>query len=80
MTENEIGDKYKALHDNLSKSYYSGQSDLTKEAFDAQHGQVWVDMEAELIAEGYRKPPEPVRDLEKEIDELKAKVEAMRIK
>jgi len=31
-------------------------------------------MEAELIAEGYIKPPEPVRDAFAEIDELKAKI------
>lgn len=70
-TEAEIKAKYKNLHDDLSKSYYGGTSGLTKEEFDAQHGQIWADMEAELIAGGYLTLPEPVRDLAKELDTLK---------
>lgn len=57
MTEAEIKAKYKALHDTLAESYYGGTSGLTKEEFDIQHGKIWNDMEAELIAEGYRQPP-----------------------
>jgi len=77
MTEEEIKTKYKGLHDELSNGYYSGTSGLTKEEFDLQHGKIWNDMEAELIAEGYRQPPEPVRDLATEIDELKVKIEIL---
>jgi len=57
----EIRATYKALHDELSESYYAGTSGLTKEEFDTQHGQIWANMEAELIAEGHlQPPPEPL--------------------
>lgn len=59
LTEIQIKAKYKKLHDDLSEAYYSGESGLTKEEFDQQHGKVWSDMEAELIAGGFLTPPEP---------------------
>ena len=62
-TEKEIRDNYKEQHDTLTADYYGGTSGLTKEQFDIQHGQIWSNMEAELIAEGYIIPPEPPRDL-----------------
>ena len=74
QTEAEIIAKYKALHDTLSESYYGGTRGLSKEEFDAQHGQIWNDMEAELIAAGYRQPPAPVRDLLAEIDALDQRI------
>lgn len=76
-TEIEIKAKYKKLHDDLSEAYYGGTSGLTKEEFDIRHGKVWADMEAELIAEGYLTPPPPPRDLEVEVDELKARVKEL---
>ena len=79
MTEAEIKDKYKALHNKLSESYYK-RHELIKEEFDFQHGKIWSDMDAELIAEGYLKPPEPVRDLAAEIDEIKARIRTLEIK
>lgn len=59
MTADEIRIKYKELHDNLSESYYKGTSGLTKEEFDIQHGQIWADLETELIAEGFKQLPQP---------------------
>jgi len=59
MTAEEIRYKHKALHDELSDAFYAGTSGLTKEEFDLQHGRIWADMEAELIAEGYLTPPAP---------------------
>jgi len=56
-SEAEIRASYKLQHDELSADYYAGTSGLTKEEFDTQHGQIWNDMESELIAEGYRQPP-----------------------
>ena len=73
---NEIRARYKELHDNLGESYYK-RHELSKEDFDLQHGKIWNDMEAELISEGYLTPPEPARDLEKEIDELKEKIKEL---
>lgn len=79
MTEAEIKAKYKELHDLLSESYYNFRN-ISKEEFNFQHGKIWNDMEVELMAEGYLKPPEPVRDLATEIDELRAKIEVLETK
>ena len=76
---NEIRANYKALHNDLERDYYGGTSELTKEEFDFQHGKIWNDMETELIAEGYLIPPEPIRDLIAEIDELKAEIENLKV-
>ena len=77
MEKQEIIDHYKNLHDTLSNQYYKEKS-ISKEGFDAQHGQIWADMEAQLIVEGYKKPPEkPIADkvkfLEDRIKVLEAK-------
>ena len=77
LAEKEIKEKYKKLHDELSTGYYTGTSGLTKEQFDLQHGKVWADMEAELIAGGFILPPILPRDLEAEIDDLKARIEKL---
>lgn len=79
-TEAEIKANYKAQHDALSEGYYAGTSGLTKEQFDQQHGQIWSDMEATLIAAGYLIPPVPARDLAAEVDELKEKVKKLEVK
>ena len=76
-TEKEIKDNYKAQHDILTKNFYAGISGLTKEQFDLQHGKVWADMEAELIAGGFITLPPLPRDLEAELDALKTKVEKL---
>ena len=72
--EAEIRARYKEYHDLLSYSFYSGTSGLTKEQFDQQHSLNWLNMENELIAFGFIIPDQPPRNLEKEIDELKARV------
>lgn len=72
-TEGEIKAKYKALHDELSDSYYK-RHELSKEDFDTRHGVIWADLEATLIAAGYLTVPQPPRNLEAEIDELRVKV------
>lgn len=74
-TEKEIKAKYKKLHDDLSEIYYDGTMGLAKGEFDTLHGQIWDGMKAELIAGGYLTIPEPSRDLLKEIDELKARLD-----
>jgi len=70
-TKEEIITNHRGIHSNLEEDYYIKHL-MSKEDFDYLHGQNWDDMKAELIAEGYRKPPEPERDLEAEIDELRA--------
>ena len=80
MTKAEIKAKWKALHDTLSESYYANISGLTKKEFDWQHGKIWNDMEAELIAEGYKTPPKPRRNLEAEFDSLKADIKLIKDK
>ena len=76
MSKDEIVTKYKELHDLLTESFYNFHN-LSKNEFDLQHGQIWVDMENELIAKGYLKPPESTRNLEIEIDELKARLKKL---
>jgi bisphosphoglycerate-dependent phosphoglycerate mutase len=76
-TKDKIIAKYKALHDTLSERYYGGTRGLSKEEFDAHHAKIWADMDAELIAAGYRQPPEPVRDLPAEIDDHEARLLAL---
>ena len=79
MTEQEIKDKYRILHDVLSEAFYN--SDRSgKEDFDTQHGQNWVDMEAELIAEGYMEPPKPPVNLLEEIAILKDRLNTLEMK
>ena len=77
MTGNKIRAKYKVLHDTLSEAYYGGTSGLSKEKFDTLHGQVWKNMEDELISEGHLTIPEPPRDLVAEIDDLTAKIKVL---
>ena len=76
LAEKEIKEKYKKLHDELSTSYYAGSSGLTQEQFDLQHSEIWSNMETELIAGGFITPLTS-RDLEAEIDDLKARVEKL---
>ncbi len=37
---------YLRRHDELSRSYYSGKSGLSKEEFDRQHGAIWTEYDA----------------------------------
>ena len=51
--------------------------------FNQRHGEIWRNHEVELIASDFMKapvPPEPVRDLEAEIEELKANMKAIKTK
>ena len=80
MLQEEIRVNYTKQHDILSKAYYGGTSGLTKEQFDTQHGKVWSDMDVELkIASDYVEPVPP-RNLEAEIDALKARISVLEVK
>lgn len=74
LTESEIRSNYKAAHDALTSSYYSGETGLTKEEFDDWHGSIWSGLREELIASGYLTPSLPGRDLASEIDALKKRI------
>jgi len=82
MTKDEIIAKYKQQHYDLKMPFYGkkrtvGVTPEEQATFDLEHGQIWNNMEAELIAGGYIIIPEPPRDLEAEIDELKVKVKKL---
>ena len=82
MNEDEIKNKYKTIHDEMSAEFYPLKrvgviDDELQDIFDIAHRQNWIDMDAQLIAEGYRHSPEPIRDLTTELDELKAKIEKL---
>ncbi len=71
-TELEIRESYQEAHSELSKRYYKGQG-MSKVEFDHQHGNLWADMESELIAKGFITPPGP--SLEDRIKALEDKVQ-----
>jgi len=89
MTKEEIDAKYTGQANELEAEYFdiidSGlpsqqrqlKVDKSIEEFNLRHGEIWHNHEAELIAEGYLKPPEPMRDLEAEIDDLKARIQKL---
>jgi len=60
-TEQEIRELYSSRHDAITKCYYSDPKYFIGglPAFQVVHEKNWRDMEADLIAEGYQKPPEP---------------------
>ena len=69
---------FRIVNEGLPNQHRLLKAGKSQQDFDAQHGQIWRNHEAELIAEGYMKepvPPKPPRDLVAEIDELKAKIE-----
>lgn len=77
ITEKQIRASFKMVHDELSEGYYSGKSGMGKAEFDTKHGEVWSDMDAVLIAQGFKSMPIPVRDLAAEIDELGLRVKKL---
>jgi len=76
-TEKEITDKAKLDHNNLSEDYYKNGL-MSKQDFDYYHGERWNKLETDLIAGGYLTVPELPRDLEAEMDELRAEIEGLR--
>ena len=81
MSEKEIRDKAKLVHDTRSATFYALSPKGRKKAkakFDLDHGKIWSDMEAELLAAGYLTIPKPPRDLEAEIDELRTEIEKLK--
>ena len=51
-TGKEIREKYKKIHDDLTRRYYEKHS-LSKEDFTQQHDQNWKDCDAELKEKGF---------------------------
>ena len=76
VTEAELKTDYLQQHSDLEVLYYALGS-IDKVTFDSQHGQLWKNFDADMIAAGFRLPPVPPRDMVAEFDELKAKVEAL---
>ncbi|KKK78004.1 hypothetical protein LCGC14_2847890, partial [marine sediment metagenome] len=58
-------------HDSLTEDYYKNGL-MSKEDFDHYHGEIWDGLGRDKIAAGYLTVPEPPRDLEAEIDQLRA--------
>ena len=89
MTKLEIDQKYTDLHNAIEVDYFNVVNEgkpnqhlklkvgKTKIDFNTEHADNWRNHETELIKNGFMEAPvepEPVRDLEQEIDELKATV------
>ena len=73
MTREDIDQRHKSMHDELSDRYYQ-QHEISKDEFDRLHGELWDSHQRELVAAGLAKPITPDRDLEAELDELKDRV------
>ncbi|KKL75677.1 hypothetical protein LCGC14_2052500 [marine sediment metagenome] len=76
-TEQELKDNAQAAHDNLSEDYYKNGL-MSKEDFDYYHGEIWDGLETAKITAGYLTVPKLPRDLEAEIDELRAEIGELR--
>ena len=72
---NDITEDYKKRHAELTGDYYAGV--LTKEEFDEQHGQLWIDYEEELVKVGILKPTPEHTDIEADIADLKRRVKEL---
>lgn len=72
--EQECRDFYKEAHDDLTREYYQDKNNFPggKEAFDQAHGEIWKNMEADLIANGWSQPLG--KTLEERVQALEAKV------
>ena len=79
MLEKEIKARYLKTHDELSEDYYKNKL-MSEAEFIEYHWQNWNDLEAELIAEGYRQPHEPEMDYKTEILKLKDEIEKLKVK
>lgn len=91
MNKEDIDKKALTQHSILEAEYFDIQPDgkgqrrilkagKTEAEFNQRHGDIWKAHEAKLIAGDFiemPKPPEPVRDLAAEIDDLKAKIKTL---
>jgi len=75
-TEAKIIKRHQKAHNELEKAFYIDGT-LIKEEFDRLHGENWSALAHALIDAGFIDPPLPVRDLSKEIDDLKERVSAL---
>lgn len=84
LTKNEIRTKYKTQHDPQSKLFYDkkhstgGATEEETSAFLAWHNQLRKDEEAEIKTASDYVEPVPPRDLAKEIDDLRAKIDKLK--
>ena len=84
--KDEITARHVQFHDELSAAFYKkkrsvGVTSDEQAAFDTRHSQLWTAMDEELqTVSDYDPPPipVPVRDLQAEIDELKAEVKTLK--
>jgi len=72
-TEKQIKAPFIATHKELIRQRYK-YGLISQAEHDLLHALNWDDMETELIAEGYRNPQKPTRDVLKELDDLRLKI------
>lgn len=72
----QIDQKYLKQHTDLEIRYYKNR-EIPKEEFDRLHGELWENHRNELIGAGLLTPPAPQRDLEAEMDDLKARIKKL---
>jgi len=76
LTKAGLKKKYQKLHSDLEARYYK-KHELTKEEFDQLHGELWNNYDTEMLASGYKQPPVLARNLESELDTLKARIASL---
>ncbi len=96
MTKKEIDNKYMQQAEALEEEFFSlvveikglkilGQHRKLKTGkseadFNVQHGNIWKAHDAELIAKGFRQPPQPIvpqRNLAAEMDDLESRIKKL---
>ena len=68
---------FRIVHKGKPQQHRALKQGKTIQEFNQRHGKIWKAHQTELIAEGFMKPPpppKPARDLEAEIDELRARL------
>ena len=71
---------FNIVDEGLPNQHRALKAGKTEAEFNQRHGDIWKSHQAELIAEGFMeapKPPEPVRDVLAELDDLKVRIEKL---
>jgi hypothetical protein len=75
-TEAELKTQVQTDHAALEKQYYEDGT-IDKATFDAQHGALFDQFRADMIAEGHIVVQPPARDLEAELDAALVRIAAL---
>ncbi|MFC1846771.1 hypothetical protein ACFLYS_01765 [Chloroflexota bacterium] len=75
-TAKQIKERYQGLHAALEARYYKN-AEISKAEFDALHGQLWDNFEADMIAGGHIQPAPDFKDMYDKAANDTAKIEIL---